>query len=108
MEDSKQHIREHIMTQIPRIMHVFLQELHSNCVVRILGDVPNSILDPKDYLKSVHPYASKVQQCLHEYHPNNKTCFLAASIYPGKHSYFVVDLNNVDYNYDTAHECMNP
>ena len=42
MGDSKQRIREHILTQIPHIMLEFLQELHSEDAVRILGDVPNS------------------------------------------------------------------
>lgn len=94
MGDSKQQIREHIMTQIPHIILEYLQELHSEDAVRILGDVPNSVLDPKDYLESIHPFASKVQHCLREY--------------PGKHSYFVVDLNNIGYNYNTAHECKTP
>ena len=101
MGDSKQHSREHIM-------HEFLQEPPPEDTVRILGDVPNSILDPKDYLSSIHLFASKVKQCLHEYHTDNKTSFLAANIYPGKHSFFVIDLNNTSYNYDTAHECMTP
>lgn len=42
MGDSKQQIREHIMTQIPHIMLEFLQGLHSKGAVRILGDVFNS------------------------------------------------------------------
>ena len=108
MGDSKQQIREHIMTQIPHIMLQFLQELHSEDAVRILGDVPNSVLDPKDYLESIHPFASKVQHCLREYRPDYETRFVAVNVYPGKHSYFVVDLNNVGYNYNTAHECKTP
>lgn len=108
MGDSKQQIREHIMTQIPHIMLQFLQELHSEDAVRILGDVPNSVLDPKDYLESIHPFAAKVQHCLREYRPDYETRFVAVNVYPGKHSYFVVDLNNVGYNYNTAHECKTP
>lgn len=29
-------------------------------------------------------------------------------IYPGKHAYFVLDLNNTDYVYETAHNDMAP
>ena len=108
MGDSEQQISEHILAQIPHIMHEFLQELHSEDAVRILGDVPNSILNPEAYLESIHPFASKLQHCIQEYHTDYKTCFLAANIYPGKHSYFVVDLNNTGHNYDTAHECKTP
>lgn len=108
MWDSKQQTREHIITQIPQIMLKFLQGLHSEDAVRLLGDVPNSVLDPNHYLESIRPFASKVQHCLHEYHADYETRFVAVNIYPGKHSYFVVDLNNFGYNYSTAHECKTP
>ena len=108
MEDPKQQIREQIMTQIPHIMFEFLQKLHPKDAVRILGDVPNSVLDSKHYLESIHPFASKVQHCLQKDHADYETRFVAVNIYPGKHSYFVVDLNNVGYNYNTAHECKTP
>lgn len=73
--------------------------------MRILGDTPNSILDPKDYLGSIRPFVTKIQNCVHEFNANIKTCFIAVNIYPGKHTYFVVDLNNTEYDYLTAHEC---
>lgn len=28
---------------------------------------------------------------------------MAANIYPGKHSYFALDVNNLNYDYETAH-----
>ena len=108
MGDSKQLNREHIMTQIPHIILEFLQGLHSEGAVRILGDVPTGVLDSKDYLESIRPFASKVQHCLREYRADYLTRFVAVNIYPGKHSYFVVDLNNLGYNYDTAHQCKTP
>lgn len=104
MDDSTQQSRDHIMRQIQGVLFEFLRDNGSG-TMRILGDTPNSILDPKDYLESIRPFASKVQDCLHEYHANNETRFVAVNIYRGKHSYFVVDLNNTDYNYQTAHEC---
>ncbi|RAL06175.1 uncharacterized protein BO80DRAFT_2922 [Aspergillus ibericus CBS 121593] len=104
MDDSTQRIREHIIRQIRVVLFKFLPDVGSG-PIRILGDTPNSILDPKDYLGSIRPFVSEVQNCLHEHHPNNEARFVAVNIYRGKHSYFVVDLNNTDYNYETAHEC---
>lgn len=37
-----------------------------------------------------------------------QTHFLAVDIHPGNHSYFVLDLNNADYVYETAHDDMAP
>ncbi|OJJ95247.1 hypothetical protein ASPACDRAFT_47991 [Aspergillus aculeatus ATCC 16872] len=75
--------------------------------MRILGDTPKIILDPEDYLGSIRPFATQVQDCLHEYSADNETCFVTVTvnIHPGKHSYFVVDLNITDYDYQTAPEC---
>ncbi|RDW58551.1 uncharacterized protein DSM5745_11242 [Aspergillus mulundensis] len=108
MERSKQEYRERILAQITEVISEALHELDSHRAVRILGDTPNSILDAEDYLASIHPFVSTVQQCLQQNNADNKSRFLAASIYPGKHSYFIVDLNNANYNYETAHECKTP
>ena len=105
MEDSTQQVRDHIIRQIRVVLFEFLRDVGSG-TMRILGDTPNSILDPEDYLESIRPFASTVQKCLHEYYIQNETCFVAVNIYRGKHSYFVVDLNNTGYNYHTAHECI--
>ncbi|PWY96314.1 hypothetical protein BO94DRAFT_541149 [Aspergillus sclerotioniger CBS 115572] len=107
MGDSKHLIREHIIDQIPRIIFELLQKVDSTAI-RILGDTPTSVLDPGDYLKSIRPFVSKIQDCVHESYPEYKTCFLSVNIYRGKHSYFVVDVNNIDYDYETAHTCKTP
>ncbi|BDD59386.1 hypothetical protein MPDQ_003043 [Monascus purpureus] len=107
MGDSTQQIRDHIMRQISEILPEFLRNVDSSAI-RILGDTPNSILDPEDYLGSISPFALKVQDCLHEFDEDNRTCFVAVNIYRGKHSYFVIDLNNTAYNYQTAHQCKTP
>ncbi|PLN86097.1 hypothetical protein BDW42DRAFT_107950 [Aspergillus taichungensis] len=104
MDDSIQQIRNHIMRQIQRVLFEFLRDIGPD-TMRVLGDIPNSILDPKDYLGSIRPFASKDQDCPHESHASHETRFIAVNIYRGKHFYFVVDLNNTDYNYQTAHEC---
>ncbi|PYH98816.1 hypothetical protein BO71DRAFT_292985, partial [Aspergillus ellipticus CBS 707.79] len=96
--------RDRILRLIRVILFEFLRMIHSG-PMRILGDTLNSMLDPKDYLGSIRPFATQVQDCLREYNANNETRFIAVNIYPGKHSYFVVDLNNTNYDYQTAHEC---
>ncbi|PYI33240.1 hypothetical protein BP00DRAFT_323545, partial [Aspergillus indologenus CBS 114.80] len=99
-----ENVRDRILRQIRGVLFDFLGTIGSG-TMRILGDTPNSILDPEDYLISIHPFATQVQDCLHEYNAHNETCFVAVNIYPGKHSYFVVDVNNTNYDYQTAHEC---
>ncbi|KAJ5081173.1 hypothetical protein N7456_013411 [Penicillium angulare] len=105
MDGSTLKIRDRILSQIPGILTELLSDVGTN-TMRILGDTPNSILDPGNYLESIREFAVKVQDSLHKHDANNKTCFVAVTIYHGKHSYFVVDFNNTYYDYQTAHECM--
>ncbi|KAB8254096.1 hypothetical protein BDV32DRAFT_143205 [Aspergillus pseudonomiae] len=78
MNGSTQEIREYIIRQIRVVLSKFLQDVNvGSATIRILGDTPT----------------------------NNTTLFIATTIYRGKHSYFVLNLNNNDYNYETAHEC---
>ncbi|KAJ5958321.1 uncharacterized protein N7479_005471 [Penicillium vulpinum] len=107
MEGSRQQTRESILGQIPDTIQSFLQTVDTRAI-RILGDTPNSVLDPGDYLGSVRPFVSKVESSLRQHCPDNQTSFLAVNIYPGHHSYFVLDLNNVHYDYETAHNDMCP
>jgi hypothetical protein len=103
MVESKQQARERIMGEVPDLIRKLLETVQDSTAMRILGDTPNSILDSEDYLGSIRPFVSKVEESLREHCPGSQTTFLAATIYPGRHSYFVLDLNNVDYNYETAH-----
>lgn len=107
MEDSNQNYRDHIMNQIPNVIKDFLEVVNPT-PVRILGDTPNYVLDSNDYLESIRPFVSKVQETVCEHCPNARTCFVAVNIYPGKHSYFALDLNNFEYNYETAHNDTTP
>lgn len=107
MEESMQNIREHIMGQIPETINNFVRAIGSTAI-RILGDTPNSVLDQNCYLDSIRPIVSKVEESLREYRPDAQARFLAVDIYPGKHSYFVLDFNNVDYVYETAHNFSTP
>ncbi|CAG8107628.1 unnamed protein product [Penicillium salamii] len=101
MEDQT-HLRDLIINQIPDTIHNLLQEVDSS-PIRILGDTPNSLLDSRDYLESIQPFIPKIQNSIYDYRPDIETRFLAVNVYPGKHTFFVLDVNNVDYNYETAH-----
>ncbi|KNG79991.1 hypothetical protein ANOM_011916 [Aspergillus nomiae NRRL 13137] len=106
MNGSTQEIRGYIIRQIRVVLSKFLQDVNvGSATIRILGDTPTSILDPEDYLASIYPFVSETEECLKKHHPDNTTRFIATTIYRGKHSYFVLDLNNNDYTYETAHEC---
>ncbi|KAL2830944.1 hypothetical protein BJY01DRAFT_226862 [Aspergillus pseudoustus] len=94
--------RSLIASQIQHIMDQFFQTT-TPIRFRLLGDTPTAILDPEDYLTSIEPFVTKVQQSVITCRPDAETRFLALRIL-SRHSYFVVDVNNFDYNYETAHE----
>lgn len=102
MEDQTQHMRDRIMNQIPGTICSLFREVDSK-PIRILGDTPNRLLDSGDYLGSIHPFISKAQKSIRDCRPDIETRFLAVDVYPGKHTYFVLDVNNVNYVYETAH-----
>ncbi|XRM43591.1 hypothetical protein ABZX51_006754 [Aspergillus tubingensis] len=103
----EEQIRVMIMDQIHHVMRKFLSEVDS-APIRILGDTPTKILDSKDFLKSISVFVEKVQDSVRECRGNDQTRFLAVNIYPERHSYFVLDLNNTHYNYETAHKDVDP
>lgn len=110
MEASDQ-TREEILTQIRNTIKGFLQEFRSDSAIRVLGIISNRVLGSEEPLNSIKLFASEVQKCLTERHFTQRPSvarFLAVNLYPStlyKYSYFVVDSNNFDYNYDTAHKC---
>ena len=66
MDNSTKQIREHIIRQIQVVLSESLPDVGSG-TMRILGDIPNSILDPEDYLKSIHPFLSEIEEYLQKY-----------------------------------------
>lgn len=104
MEDQIQQIRERITSQIPDTVNRFLKTVGTT-PIRILGDTPSNVLDVGDPPGSIRQFVLKLEESVRATRSNAKTRFLAAKIfpYPQKHSYFVVDVNNVDYVYETAH-----
>ncbi|MEU5145557.1 hypothetical protein, partial [Streptomyces sp. NPDC021139] len=110
MEEEKRIDRNHIISQIPETINSFLETAGSGAI-RILGDIPNSVLTTDDKLGCISQFALELENSIHTSRPSAQTRFLAVNIYPPaktKHSYFVVDLNNVDYVYATAHNDKRP
>lgn len=114
-EEKNKHFRDKIKSQIPQSISSFLSttvlDKANSGAIRILGDTPTSILTadnlfPVDCLCG---FAHEVETAIHTSRPSAQTRFLAVNIYPAtktKHSYFVVDLNNIEYDYETAHNYM--
>ncbi|PLN84112.1 hypothetical protein BDW42DRAFT_163661 [Aspergillus taichungensis] len=103
----EEQLRDLIMNQIHGTIKDFLKGVDST-PIRILGDTPTRILDSGDYLRSISEFAMKVQASVRECRQDSQARFLAVNIYPQRHSYFVVDLNNKHYNYETAHKDTTP
>lgn len=115
MEDSSKHFRDHIKSQIPQTISTFLSTTFDKAnsgAIRILGDTPTSILTADNPVGCICEFAHEVETAIRKTSSRQsgggaiQTRFLAVTIYPTtktKHSYFVVDLNNTEYDYETAH-----
>ena len=104
--ENHQGLHHQILTQIHPTIKTFLAQVTTSSnpptPIRILGDTPTILLDSTDYLHSIREIATTVQDSIHECHPDAHTRFLAVNVYR-RHSYFVVDVNHVHYDYETAH-----
>lgn len=102
-QDDVDDIRGLIMGQIQSAIHQSFQGGAIPTRFRLVGDTPKAILDSNDYLKSILPFVTETQECVNDCRPNTETRFLALRIV-SRHSFFVVDIDNSDYDYETAHE----
>ncbi|KAJ5130013.1 uncharacterized protein N7515_006052 [Penicillium bovifimosum] len=101
--------RASIIWQIRGVMRDFLDSYPSSTPIppiRIAGDTPNSILDQSEFMASIEPIVAEVRSAVATWRPDTVTRWVAASKYEGRTSFFFLDLNNVDYDYDTAHKCL--
>lgn len=73
--------------------------LRAHPSIRILGDLPTDRLDPADYLNSV---SSAIHEFITAWKKKADVRFLAVEVW-ARHTYFAIDLNNNQYDYDTAH-----
>lgn len=104
LDDEKNSLRDFLLDQIPSILKSFLQssqEVDHNAPIRIVGHTPTVILDSADYLASIQPFVEKVQDAVSKYRRAAETCFPAAEIH-SKHTFFVVDINNHNYDYENT------
>ncbi|KAJ5088274.1 hypothetical protein N7456_011890 [Penicillium angulare] len=96
-----------IVGQISEVITNFLKGYDSSSIppIRIVGDTPNSILDQENCLQSITPIVEEVKNTIATCRPETTTRWVAAAKFPGRRSFFVLDLNNTEYDYDSAHLC---
>ncbi|KAJ5178961.1 hypothetical protein N7492_002171 [Penicillium capsulatum] len=100
--------RDLIIGQIRGLVDNFLKGYDSSTSIppiRIVGDTPNSILDGPVFLESIKPIIEEVENAVAACRPDAKTRWIAANKFEGRHSFFVLDVNNVEYEYEFAHTC---
>ena len=74
-----------------------IEEHHT---IRIIADVPTNFLRFEDLPTSAFDL---IKPFLIQWEVHHLTRQLAVDLYP-RHAYVVVDINNHEYDYDTAHE----
>lgn len=95
-------------SRVESVIQSFLNEGDVSSPIRIIGDAPTKILDPEDHFKSVRVLITVLEEAIHKFRPDIQTRFLAACISPVRHTYFVVNLNNTQYDWTTAHHNTTP
>ena len=98
-----------IIEQIPQVIKHFLNEYDpSNPIppTRILGDTPNRIIDQSDFMASVNTIIEETKKAILTCRPDSEVRWLTMTKFGGRHSFFVLDLNNLEYDYESAHNCL--
>lgn len=98
-----------IIGQIHEVRRNFLNEYGSSTPIppiRILGDTSNSILNHSKFLESIKTIIEEVENTVATCRPDAKIRWIAVNKFEGRHSFFVLDLNNVEYDYESAHKCL--
>ncbi|KAJ5341238.1 hypothetical protein N7541_010362 [Penicillium brevicompactum] len=84
------------MEKVNQTVSDALETHHS---IRILGDLPTEKLNPEDYLASTRELISSLVDSWKE---KANLQLLAVEVWT-QHTYFALDFNNDEYNYDNAH-----
>jgi hypothetical protein len=98
-----------IIGQINSVMRNFTNGYDSSTLIqpiRILGDTPNSNLDHSKYLESIKTIVEEVKNTVTTCRPDTEIRWIAVNKFEGRHSFFVLELNNVGYDYESAHTCL--
>lgn len=101
--------RASIIRQIHGVIRDFLNSYGSSTPIppiRIVGDTPNSILDHSEFLESIETIIEEVKSAVATCRPDAETRWIAVNKFEGRRSFFVLDINNVGYDYDSAHKCL--
>ncbi|WEW56193.1 hypothetical protein PRK78_001630 [Emydomyces testavorans] len=85
------------MDQINKEVLKVIDEQHA---IRIVADIPTDVLRSGDYLTSASDF---IKPFVKEWESKHMTRLLVVDVYP-RHTYVVVDINNHQYDYDTAHK----
>lgn len=88
---------QHIMDQVNKEVLNTIQNLQT---IRIIADVPLEILEPENYLSSAFTLLKPFTQAWGA--ENHSLREIVVDIYP-RHAYIVIDINNHDYDFETAH-----
>lgn len=75
----------------------------SNSPVRLIGQFSNRMIDPDAFFESVKSITNRVLNCVAQWDPTATTTLLSINRFPGRLSYFALDINNSTYVYETAH-----
>ncbi|KAJ9483858.1 hypothetical protein VN97_g9541 [Penicillium thymicola] len=98
-----------IIGQIRRVIRDFLNSYGSSTPIppiRIVGETPNSIIDHSEFLGSIETIIEEVKSAIATCRPDAETRWIAVNKFEGRRSFFVLDLNNVGYDYNSAHKCL--
>lgn len=104
--NSKMENRALIIERIPVVMRNFLNAYEASPSIppiRILGDTPNSILDHGDFVASIKTITEAIKDTIIACRPEAQIRWIAVTKFEGRHSFFVLDLNNSEYVYEYAH-----
>lgn len=100
LEHEKTEYRDFVLNQTNSLLEAVPKD---HAPIRVVGQIPTNILNPEDCLASIRPFVTEVQVSVGIHCAGAKTCFVAAETH-SRYTFFVVDINNVGYNYDTAHQ----
>lgn len=77
--------------------------IEKESTIRIAVDVPTSSILPTDNI--LRTASDRVRPLIEEFGRDNLMRLLAVDVYP-RHIYIAIDINNREYDYNTAHQQM--
>ncbi|KAF9888159.1 hypothetical protein FE257_009154 [Aspergillus nanangensis] len=78
----------------------------ANPPIRFIGRIANREVDSDHFFESLQELVQNIEEFVTSCRPDTEIRFLAASRWPKRCSYFVLDVNNREYCYESAHVFM--